>query len=50
MKVNERVLALAFVFVIPGRCGAANPESSYVYNFWIPGSREDARPGMIASE
>jgi hypothetical protein len=33
--------------VIPG-CARlrADPESSTAHRFWIPGSREDARPGM----
>jgi hypothetical protein len=36
-----------FNLVIPG-CAllGADPESSTALRFWIPGSREDARPGM----
>jgi hypothetical protein len=39
------------VYVIPG-CAllGADPESSIVHSFWIPGSRQAARPGMTANK
>jgi hypothetical protein len=39
--------------VIPGWCEAPNPESDEFATrtaVWIPGSREDARPGMTTPE
>jgi len=47
---RARVGRSHLVIVIPGRREAANPESSDVHNFRIPGSREDACPGMTVSE
>jgi hypothetical protein len=34
-----------YLIVIPGRCEASNPESRSD-NFWIPGLRLTAHPGM----
>jgi hypothetical protein len=35
---NKPAARVCVVIVIPGRREAANPESSHVHNFWIPGS------------
>jgi hypothetical protein len=49
---RARVGRSCFFIVIPGRREAATPESSHVYNFWIPGSLAQVRerPGMTVIE